>query len=129
MSRWNHPNQGFKKGHTTNVGRVCTEETRAKIGLASKGKKLSEERKRNISLAQRGRKLSEKHKRKISNALKGLMPKNIKLLVGYWKGKKMSDEARQKMRMAKLGKVGTKDWNGLSLEGKIIPDGFLIEVN
>ena len=58
---------------------IRTEEYRKKISDRMKGKP------RPYLL---GRKHSEEHKRKISQALKGIMPKNIRMIKGWGKGKK-----------------------------------------
>ena len=69
----------FKKGHKTNLGRICSLETKEKIGKANKGKSswrkgkpLSEEHKLKISLSLKGHLISKETKRKISKSLKGI---------------------------------------------------------
>ncbi len=52
--------------------------------------------------------MTEEHRRKISIALKGKMPKNIAMIVGWNKGKKASEETRKKMSLARLGRVGSR---------------------
>jgi len=61
----------FKEGHQINVGRVCSEETKIKIGNTKRGKHPSDEARLNMSIAKKGIPFSEEHKQKISDALKG----------------------------------------------------------
>ena len=63
----NHPMYGRKGKDNPLYGKHLSEETKAKISEANKGKVLSEETKAKM----RGRKLSEEHKRKLSEAKKG----------------------------------------------------------
>jgi hypothetical protein len=77
----------FQKGHTINLGRKLSEETRLKIGLGNKGKEVSIETRLKMSLSRKGqhpspntefkkgRKLTEDMKKKMSLARKG---KNLK---------------------------------------------------
>lgn len=46
----------FKKGHKTNVGKIRSEETKRKIGLAHKGKKLTCQQIVKLKIALKGRK-------------------------------------------------------------------------
>ena len=74
------------------------------------GKIHSEESLRKMSLAHigntnwLGKKFSNEHKQKISKSLKCKMPENIYSIIGCNKGKKMSEEARQRMSVARMGK-------------------------
>ena len=62
------------------------------------------------SALMKGRKLTEKHKDKIRRALKGKMPKNIKMIAGWNKDKKMSKEYCERVRRLNLvGKIGMLD--------------------
>lgn len=70
-------------------GKKHSEETKRKIGEASKGNQWN-----------KGRKPSEKTKRKMSEANKGKIPWN--------KGKKLSEELRRKMSEAQKGKKHTE---------------------
>lgn len=63
----------------TTLGYKHTDEAKAKISEANKGRKRSEECKRKISEVMKGKELSEEHKRKISEARKG---KHWKLVDG-----------------------------------------------
>lgn len=71
--------EGFQKGHVT----ILSQESRKKIGDAT-----------------RGRKLSPEHIEKLKQAKKGYP--------GPMTGKKMSDESKMKMRLAKLGKPSNR---------------------
>lgn len=109
----------FKKGHTINIGRKCSEEKKRKISESHKGVKLSIKHCESISQSQRGkkfsqetkdkiskamkdntinvgRKLTNEHKNKISNALKGNIP--------WSKGKKLSEEHKKKIAEGNRGK-------------------------
>ena len=55
--------QKGEKNH--NYGKVRTEETKRKIGLANKGRKISNEARKKMSESHKGKKLSEEHKKKI----------------------------------------------------------------
>jgi hypothetical protein len=68
----------------------------------NKGMKWTEEQRKKLSEARMGHPISEETKRKISEAQKGRkMPEERRLLLI---GKKRSDEAKIKIRLAKLGK-------------------------
>ncbi len=103
------------------MGRICSEETKRKIGLKSKGrwtgKHHTEETKRRMSIAQKGRIITPEARRKLSISHKGKP--------GYWLGKKrpprseewqeklneslrghkMSNETKEKLRIANTGRV------------------------
>lgn len=84
-----------------------SEETRRRMSQSHIGHKASEETKQKIRLSklgsrnpQFGKPLSNEHKRKLSEKLKGS--------VGFWKGKKkgpLSEECREKIRLANIGRV------------------------
>lgn len=86
---------GFRLTNLTDGGDGLSnpsKETREKISFANKGKKRTPEQ---IELHRQtiiGRKLSEEHKKKISLT----SPR-------FWKGKKMSEFAKQKMSISKTG--------------------------
>ena len=93
-------------------GRKLSEETKAKISAARKGKKgkpHSEESKAKISAANKGKKgkpLSEEHKAKISAANKGkpLSEETKAKLSASLKGREFSEETRAKLSAARKGK-------------------------
>lgn len=81
-------------------GRICSEETKVKIGTAQKGdknhaygKSLSEEHKRKLSEAGKGRVFSEETRKKLSEKSKG---------------RTMSEESRKKISQARKGHI---PWN------------------
>ena len=119
----NNPEFGYNcslGGESGSFGHIFTEEQRKKISLATKGRIVSTETRKKIGTANskslKGRKLPEEVKRKISvnNARywKGkklpdsVLQRAVEVNRGnsYHLGKKHSDEAKQKMRLAKLGK-------------------------
>ena len=59
-------------GALTKLGTVCSEETKRKIGLASKGRTMSEENKLKMSIRSKGRKMSDFNKSQLTKALKGV---------------------------------------------------------
>lgn len=76
-----------KKGKSTGP---CSEETKAKIGNANRGRKFTEEHCQKLREAKLGKTLSEDHKRKIGEAGIGR--------VGAWTGKKLSDEHKANIK-------------------------------
>lgn len=72
-----------KKGKSTGP---CSEETKAKIGNANRGRKFTEEHRQKLREAKLGKTLSEEHKRKIGQAGMGR--------VGAWAGKTFTEEHR-----------------------------------
>jgi group I intron endonuclease len=91
------------------MGYVCSEETKRKIGNASRGKQLSEETKRKMSQAHLGKLRSQETKQKISNTLqgkcRGAMSDITKAKIAKaHKGKHHSQESKLKMSKAKKGK-------------------------
>ncbi len=109
----------FKKGHTINLGRHCSKETRKKLSEANKGnivwnkgKHLSEKTKRKISEARKGKHHSEETKEKIGKANKGgnhpnygrHLPIEIRRKISKaLKGIKCSEETKEKIRKSKIG--------------------------
>lgn len=119
----NNPNFGYncsEGGSSGSAGYRWTEEEKARMSEKMKGRVVSEETRRKIGIANskalKGRKLPEEVKRKIkeNNARPFLgrhhteesRRKNAEAHIGkqYHLGYKHSDEAKQKMREAKLGK-------------------------
>ena len=58
----------FSQGHTTNVGRKKSQETRRKMSEAAKGHILTEETKRKIGEAMKGHTVTEETRAKISKS-------------------------------------------------------------
>ena len=76
-----------------NIGKKLTSEHKMKIGLAHLGRKLSEETKEKIRQAHIGMKYGEERNLKLS-----LSQKRIGNKPPSWKGKKHSEEAKNKIR-------------------------------
>ena len=75
-------------------GKKHTEEQKRKISIGNKGKIKSYETRKKISEGNKGKKLTEKTKQLLSiNSSK------------FWLGKKMSENAKQNMRIAKLKRL------------------------
>jgi len=92
----------FSKTHCKNIskakiGTKASLQTRLKMSLASKGKPKSKEHAKNIGLAHKGKKLSLEHRKNLSISHMG-QP-------AYWKGKKMPESAKQKIREARLKQI------------------------
>jgi group I intron endonuclease len=81
------------------LGKCQTEETKQKISNTSKGRIFSEEHKRKIGEANTGRIVSEETKHKLSVINMGRQTS--------WLGKHHTEESKQKMSLAKIGKPGT----------------------
>lgn len=65
--------------------------------------------------------MTEEHKKKIGEALKGKMPKNIKLIAGWNKGKKMP-ELSKKYKGKGNPMYGKKQWNdGIKIDREKYP--------
>ena len=75
-------------------GHICSDETKAKLSVANKGRVMSNEVKEKISKARKGKILSDETKTKISIAKKGRV---------------VSDEARANMSAAQKGKKHTPE--------------------
>lgn len=96
----------------------CSEETKRKIGDANRGRTASDETRRLMSEARRGKgfgmknwtwegkKHSEETKRKISEAVKSRSREVIDRISAKQVGRKLSDETKTKISMAKIGKPG-----------------------
>ena len=95
-------------------GKKRSEESKQKQSAAMKGKKHSEETKRKISAAGIGHEVSEETRRKLSKANKGRKHteeqrrKNSEGHVGVGKGKKLTEEHKQKISVAMKGRKGRK---------------------
>ena len=104
----------FSDTHRANIGkasqgRTHTEETKKQIRDKLKGREVSEETRQKISNGNKGKKRTVEQRRAQSERLKGIEPKAATEKAkarreenggGYWKGKKMSDEARKNMKEA-----------------------------
>lgn len=127
----------FSDTHRANIGkaskgRTHTEETKKQIGAKLKGREVSEETRQKISNGNKGKKRTAEQRHAQSERLKGIEPTAATEKAkewhakegGYWKGKKMPDEAKKNMKEAqqKRGikvrvtfKDGTtKDFNTMS---------------
>jgi group I intron endonuclease len=107
--------QGLRRSDETLIkmsGRICSEETRRKIGDASRGKHPSAETRRKLSESHLGqsRPCSDEHKRKISESNKGKirseetcakLSEASKGRPGYWLGKSRDKETRAKISATK----------------------------
>jgi hypothetical protein len=86
-----------KEAAKKRVGQKRTEETRARMSAAQKGRTFTEETKRNMATAAKNRPpISEETRKKLSAKSKGR--------TGPWAGKTMSDETRAKMSASQQGK-------------------------
>ena len=101
------------KGGNGNVGRVCSLETRIKIGLGNKGKIVSEEAKKKIGEFHNGKKYprTDETKRKIGLSKKGhiVSDETRKKISNFNRGKIVSEETREKMRVKNLGRKLSKE--------------------
>ena len=79
------------------LGRKHSKFTRIKMSLAQKGKPKSTEHARNIGLSKKGKKFSLESRKKMSISHMGKP--------AYWKGKKMPESAKKKIREARLKQV------------------------
>ena len=80
-------------------GYCMTSEQIEKIRQASLGRVHTEESKRKMSEKAKGRKLSEEHRKKLSDSHKGNL--------GYWTGKNLPYEMKQKISKSMIGKSGS----------------------
>jgi hypothetical protein len=101
MSGDNNPNRRNpeiqKKAGLKRVGQKRTEETRARMSAAQKGRTFTEETKRNMAIAAKNRPpVSEDTRKKLSVKSKGR--------IGPWAGKTMSAETKAKMSASQQGK-------------------------
>ena len=111
----------FKKGCTPwTKGKHLTEEHKNKIGAANKGnvpwnkgKKQTKEHNKKISDALKGRTQTKTHRENLSKSLKGKRntPKTEfkNGHIGYWNGKKRSEESKLKMSEAAKGRVFSEE--------------------
>ena len=114
---------GYNKVSGGNTNKVISEETRKKIGEASKGRTFSEESKTKMSQSQKGRKHSEETRKKISESNKGIAfseehknklskPKSEETkrkLSEAHKGIKHSEETKKKLSEASKGKTHSEE--------------------
>ncbi len=93
------------------TGRVVTAETRAKISASNTGLKRSEEVRVRIKIARAKQVFTEGHRAAQSARLKGHAPSPqcIAASIAASKVRVLSDETRQKMRLAKLGKPQSEE--------------------
>ena len=61
----------FTKGHATNIGKKCSEETKRKIGLANRGRVMSDETKEKLRKAHTGMVVSQETKDKLRKLFLG----------------------------------------------------------
>jgi retron-type reverse transcriptase len=89
-----------------NKDKKLSDDTKAKISAAQIGKKLSDDTKAKLSAAQKGYKHSEEAKAKMSAAKKGkkFTAEHRAKISAAGKGKKRSDATKAKMSAAKKGK-------------------------
>jgi len=92
----------------TNLGMVCSDETKRKIGEKAKGRLVSEKTRQKMSAAAPSTRppLSEEHKRKISLKLTGMHPSEVTRLKMKMArlGRKLSNETLAKMSASMKGK-------------------------
>lgn len=74
--------------------RIASDETRAKMSMTMSGRQLSDSHKESLSKGRIGMKFSDSHVAALSKAKKGRVSPN--------KGRKMSDEQKEKLRQAAL---------------------------
>ena len=78
--------------------KILSEETKRKIGEASKGRKLSEEHKRKLLEAKKGNKLSEETKRKMSEAKKNMSEETKRKIGEASKGRNTGPKSEEHKR-------------------------------
>lgn len=98
-------------GGLSGAGYRHTEETKAKISEASKGRKHTDEAKRKNSEVNKGRKHTDEHRKNRSESMKGkkLSEEHKKKMSDAHKGKKRSSEDRAKMSEAAKGKPKSEE--------------------
>ena len=79
------------------VRRSLSDEHRAKISTANRGKNVSEETRAKMSAAQRGKKASEETRAKISAAARNISDEHRAKISAASRGRKASEETRAKM--------------------------------
>lgn len=99
-------------------GRKRTLEQRKRMSEANKGRIISEEQKRKVSEKLKGIKHTEKHNQKVSEALKCHIGSFLgrkhteetkRLISRKNSGKRISEEQKERLRIAHLGKKHTKE--------------------
>ena len=86
-------------------GKIHSEETRQKIGQAHRGKIISKEQREILSKLNTGKPKSNPAKEKLSDTLKKQYRNGERIPAKGMLGKKLSDDAKEKIRQAHLGKV------------------------
>ena len=86
-----------------------TPENREKVAAKHRGMKRSEETRKRISESKKGTKMPEQsviamRERMRSPEMREFISKTNKGRIGYWKGKKLSEETKQKISIARKGK-------------------------
>lgn len=102
LSGYSHTEEARAKVGAAQKGKIVTEESRAKMSISQrncKRKPTSEETKAKISQAQKGRKFSEEHKKKLSEAAKKRDPAT----------RKTSEETRENRRISALKQWETRE--------------------
>ena len=66
---------------------------------------MSDEQKKKISLANKGKIFSEEHRQNLSDSHKGNIPTNLKQLQEYRKGRPLTEEHKEKIRLGNLGRT------------------------
>lgn len=114
-----------KKVSEANKGRRPSKETIEKIRAKNIGQKRTQEFKDSLSIKLKGKKRTDAYRKNLSEKLKGRKqsPESIAKRVeklkgrpGYWTGKKMPSEVRDKMSKSRMGhshgfKKGVAPWN------------------
>lgn len=101
MSGDNNPNRRNpelqKEAAKKRIGQKRSEQTKARMSAAQKGRTFTEETKKKMSLAAKNRlPVSEETRAKLSKKSKGR--------IGPWAGKQMSEETKAKMSVSQQGK-------------------------
>jgi group I intron endonuclease len=90
---------------TSLTGKVQSTETKLKRSQSLKGHVVSEETRKKISEGNKGKVRTVEQRKRLSEMAKGRRLG----CTGYWKGKKFSDETREKMRNSHLGKPKSEE--------------------